>query len=168
MTMTEVTYKNWSFKPNREETARAYAAVKRASAEESESIEGVNYAKQRDRVFPKEIKELFEALGIDYKKEPEVSHYKELGNGEHLYTGWFHFKGSFDGPDYLDKISQENTEDKKEFNVFAITKRFSIGFRNESFLANFEDRSNLVQVEFECIIPWVLDVEFEPEEIPED
>ena len=90
-----------------------------------------------------------------------------LENGMHVYTGWFHFKGSFEGPDYLDKLSKENTDENKEFNVKEITKKFSIGFRNENFLTNFEDRTNLVQVEFECMIPWVLDLEFEPEEVME-
>lgn len=163
MTMTEITYKSWKFQVDQKLTASTYATVAKGSAEEDESIEGINFAKQRDKVYPKEIKDLFQQLGIDYKKETEVSHHLNLENGMHIYTGWFHFKGTFEGPDYLEKHSEDN----KEFNTKEITKKFSIGFRNESFLTHFEDRSNLVQVEFECMIPWVLDLEFEPEEIME-
>ena len=168
MTMTEITYKSWKFQADKETTASTYASVTKGSADEDESIEGVNFSKQREKVYPEEIKTLFGQLGIDYKKETEVSHHVNLENGMHVYTGWFHFKGSFEGPNYLDKISKDNPEEDKEFNVTEISKTFSIGFRNENFLTNFEDRSNLVQVEFECMIPWILDLEFEPEEILED
>ena len=140
MTMTEITYKSWKFQVNKELTASTYASVAKGSAYEEESIEGVNFSKQKEKVYPKEIIALFEQLGIDYKKETEVSHHLNLENGMHVYTGWFHFKGSFEGPNYLDKHTDEN----KEFNVTEITKKFSIGFRNESFLTNFEDRYNIV------------------------
>ncbi len=158
--MTKVSYKDWNFEVDKTITQNTYKNIKRASAEESETLDGLNFAKQRDDIYPEEIKQLFEKLGIDYKKEAEVSHFAAVENGMHLYSGWFHFKGNFTGPDYLELM----TEDDKKFNLIEITKNFSLGFRKESFLTSFEDRKNLVQVEFECLIPWVLEQEYEDED----
>ena len=155
--MIAIKYKDWEFTADVETTKTTYKNVSIASAEASESIEGVNFAKQREKIYPQEIKDLFTSLGIDYKKETEVSHHKVLDDGQHVYTGWFHFKGDFSGPGYLDK----QKGDDKTFNITPISDKFGIGFRRENFLTEFEDRSNLVQVEFECLLPWILDVEFE-------
>ncbi len=158
--MVKVSYKDWSFEVDKTVTQNTYKNIKIASAEESETLDGLNFAKQREEIYPEEIKKLFDDLGIDYKKEAEVSHHEALTNGMHIYSGWFHFKGSFTGPDYLDLMSEED----KKFNLIEITKNFSLGFRKESFLTSFEDRKNLVQVEFECLIPWVLEQEYEDED----
>lgn len=155
----EVNFKGWKINVDKELTQNTYAQVKLGSAEESESIEGVNYFKQRDKVFPKEVLTLFEALGIDYKKETEVSHHEELENGLHQYFGWFHYKGSFEGENCLQNAEDEN----KIIELTTLTKTFKIGFRNANFLTAFDDRKNIVQIEYECILPWVLDVEYEGE-----
>ena len=39
--------------------------------------------------FPKEIKELFTSLGIDPRKEGEISHYRENDDETHLYGACF-------------------------------------------------------------------------------
>jgi hypothetical protein len=154
---TSIKFKDWDFKVDKDATMNAYTSTKVGSAEDSQTLTGLNFLKQRDQIFPDEIKDLFTSLGINYKKEAEVSHHEALSDGQHLYSGWFHFKGEFTGPNYLDKQNEES----KDFNLISIGKNFAIGFRKENFLTFFEDRNNLVQVEFECIIPWILEEEFE-------
>ena len=43
----------------------------------------------------------------------------------------------------------------------SINENFSIGFRYEKSLAYFEDNNDLVQVEFEAKLPWVIGKENE-------
>ena len=47
------------------------------------------------RFFPKEVIELFGELGIDYRKEIEITTWEILPNKPYHIGGWFHFKGNF-------------------------------------------------------------------------
>ena len=130
---TSVKYKEWEFQVDKEATLTAYSKVKVGSAEESQTLTGLNYAKQRDNIFPEEIKELLVSLGINYKKEAEVSHHEAFEDGQHLYAGWFHFKGDFSGPNYLEK----QNESSKDFNLSSVNNKFAIGFTKQNFLTFF-------------------------------
>jgi hypothetical protein len=60
-----------------------------------------NYVAYRDKVFPKEIIQLFSDLEIDFRKEVEITTWEKLPNGLHHIGGWFHFKGQvLTGKDY--------------------------------------------------------------------
>src|SRR4051812_711144 len=57
-----------------------------------------NYVLACDK-FPLEIKNLFNLLGIDPRKEGEVSEYMENKDGSHLYGAFYHIVGRIiDGP----------------------------------------------------------------------
>ncbi|MGJ1409109.1 hypothetical protein ACR78Z_05495 [Sphingobacterium thalpophilum] len=79
-----------------------------------------------------EIKLLFEDLGIDYKKECEVWHYCNDELGDHRYSGWFHFKGSFQDKNY---VSQTN-EICPIIDLVPINENFSIGFSENNKLTS--------------------------------
>jgi len=98
--------------------------------------------------------DLFDDLGIDYRKEVEITHYETLGDGLHHIGGWFHFKGKvLTGKDYRVPLEFGGYT----FDLTPITDNFSIGFAEGSDLTFFEDKTGLVQVEFDTIIPWVID-----------
>src|SRR5688572_1813859 len=97
MRMSVIPYRDWILTVDSALTRATYARVKNGSADGCECFDCKNYVLTRDNAFPPETKALFEQVGIDYKKENEVSRLYKHGDGHHLYCGFFHFKGSFDG-----------------------------------------------------------------------
>nr|WP_297787964.1 hypothetical protein [uncultured Allomuricauda sp.] len=89
----EVKYKDWVFEVEFSRTKEIYSLLETGSPESCGCNECLNFSQNRDKIYPKEIKELFCELGIDYKKESEIYHQVRLENGLHYYGGWFHFKG---------------------------------------------------------------------------
>lgn len=57
------------------------------------------------------------------------------------------------GPDYREPLPGGG----HSIQLTSIADNFSIGFAEGNALAHFEDKTNLVQVEFETTIPWVID-----------
>ncbi|WP_238579310.1 hypothetical protein [Flavobacterium psychrophilum] len=49
------------------------------------------------------------------------------------------------------------------YNLTPITENFSIGFLNESSLTFFEEKENLVQVEFDVKTEWTISKDLETE-----
>jgi len=158
MTSTIVKFREWTFEVNKALTEQTYKRVACSGAETCRCNDCKNYVAFRDKVFPKEIIDLFDDLGIDYKKEVEITAYETLPNGFHHIGGWFHFKGRvMGGKDYHASLPSG----RHTFDLTAITDNFSIGFGKGSDLTFFEDKPDLVQVEFETNIPWVIDKSLE-------
>lgn len=99
LNMTTIHFRDWILTVDREVTASTYAAVANGSSEDCKCDECINYLANRSNAFPEEIKLLFDRLGIDYRKESEVWRMYKVKDGIHLYSGLFHFKGSFEGKD---------------------------------------------------------------------
>lgn len=159
MKMTTIKYRNWELIVDRETTQMAFDKVPNGSAESCNCNDCKNFANYRESVYPDEIKQLFSVLEIDYKKESEVSHFARLDNGLHFYSGWFHFKGQFIGKDCTVPLKGDGyTTD-----LYKVSDSFSLGFRSGNALTFFEDKENLVQIEFEAKIPWTIEKELESE-----
>jgi hypothetical protein len=147
-------FRDWVFEVDRELTKQTYAKVPGSVADSCECNDCKNYVAYRDKVFPDEIKQLFNDLGVDYKKEVEVTYFEILQNGLHHIGGWFHFKGQvIHGKDYKVPLA----EGGYTFDLTKITDNFSIGFSKGHDLAYFADKTGLVQIEFDTTIPWILD-----------
>ena len=133
-------------------TEQTYKELEHSGAESCGCDYCKNFIEQREKVFPDEIRELFAKLGIDYKKEIDVSEFARLENGLHFYNGWFQFKGDFKGKDCTVPLPNGGyiTDMTK------ITDTFSIGFRYGSSLTPFKEIEGLVQIEFDCYLPWIL------------
>jgi hypothetical protein len=155
--MTKILFRDWELIVNIQLTKLTYDKAISGCADTCICNECKNFAKYRDNVFPNEIKQLFEQIGIDYRKESEICHYCKLENGLHLYGGWFHFKGHFTGKN--GSIPLENGGFTLE--LTSISDKFSIGFLNSSALTFFDNKENLVQIEFDAQIPWIIEKELE-------
>ena len=157
MTVTTVRYRDWEFEVDRELTRLTYESVSVSGADSCGCNYCKNYVACRDKVFSDEIKTLFADLGIDYKKEVEITTFETLPDGLHI-GGWFHFKGRvITGKNYRVPLpSGGHIVDLTE-----ITEKFSIGFAEGNDLTHFADKSGLVQVEFMTYIPWVIDKSLE-------
>ena len=158
MSWRKVKFRTWEFEVNSELTRATYAKVSGGFSEGWDCNYCLNYYAQKDKIFPEEIKSLFENVGIDYHKESECissfsisefSDVEEYLNKLHGYGGWFHFAGNI--------VSGKNLDSNQNiYDITPITDKFSIGFREKNDLSFFESGISLVQVEFAVEIPWII------------
>jgi len=158
MTNAIVKFKDWAFEVERALTKQTYNNVSGSGAETCDCNDCKNYVAYRDRVFPEIIIDLFNDLGIDYRKEVEITSYETLPNGLHHIGGWFHFKGRvLTGKDYRIPLpGGGHTVD-----LTKVDDNFLIGFAAGNDLTYFDEKTNLVQIEFDTNIPWVIDKSLE-------
>jgi hypothetical protein len=162
--MKEIKCKRWEFYADVEATCEAYSVIKRGGAEECECSPCQNFVVARDRAYPQEVQELFEQLGIDYRKEIEVYHICRTEIGKHLYGGWLHFIGDFKLGERFTVITavDANTE-AYTFAFEEIDRKFQISFTENSGLYwNEFNGDQLIQVEFRVEIPWMIEEIDEP------
>jgi len=157
--MKTIKYREWELIVDRELTKQTYDKVEVGGVESCTCSDCKNFANNRENIYPEEIKNLLTELGIDYRKECEVWHYCKDELGRHCYSGWFHFKGCFKGK----SCSIQAGETSFTFDLTPITDNFSIGFYYDSSLTFFEDKENLVQIEFDAKTPWTIEKELESE-----
>jgi len=147
---------DWEFEVDNVITKHTYGQVSRSGTETCDCYNCKNYLAVRERVFPKEIVAFLVDIGIDYRKEVEISYYRRFPNGLHHIGGWFHFKGQIlSGKDC--RVFTDDLKTGWPFDLTSIDDIFSIGFYKGSNSAYFEDKVGLIQVEFETFIPWVID-----------
>ena len=157
--MTTMKFKEWELIVDRELTKLTYDNIALGGPESCGCNDCKNFANNREDIYPAEIKKLFDQLGIDYKKECEISHYYRQTDGFHYYGGWFHFKGHFIGK----SCTVPTGNNGFTFDLTPINEMFSIGFHYDSALTFFDNSANLVQIEFEAKTPWTINKEFESE-----
>lgn len=158
MPVKNVKYREWEFEVDTQLTKSTYDKVIGSGADGCECNDCKNYISYRENVFPTEVQNLFLELGIDYRKEVEISSFETLPNGLHHIGGWFHFKGRvLNGKDYRISLPSGGYT----IDMTPITDIFSIGFAEDGNLTFFSDKNGLVQVEFMTFIPWVIDKSLE-------
>jgi hypothetical protein len=153
--MTTAKFRRWRIEYDAEATRNAYAQVLQGCPERCGCDPCKNFAAARGYAYPTEIRAFFELLGIDINKEPEVYHNCRLENGLHSYGGWFHFIGSIEnGRDAWKQIA----ENSQQFDPEQVTDQFAVGLTRRTALipASFGEQQ-VVQIEFETKIPWVID-----------
>jgi hypothetical protein len=154
MTSTIVKFQDWTFAVDKALTEQTYNSILGSGADTCDCNNCKNYVACRDKVFPLQIIDLFTDLGIDFRKEVEIVTWQSLPNWLQHIGGWFHFAGEvLDGKDYRVPLPLGG----HTFDLTRITDNFSIGFAEGNDLTFFPDKTDLVQVEFETIIPWVID-----------
>ena len=158
MVISIVNFREWVFEVDKVLTKQTYLGVSGSGADTCLCNDCKNYVAYRDHVFPKEIIDLFNELGIDYRKEVEITSWQVLPNGLHHIGGWFHFKGNIvTGKSY--RVPPESKS--YTFDLTPMTENFSIGFSEGNDLTFFADKTGLVQIEFDTKIPWVNDKSLE-------
>ncbi len=160
MTKKIVKYKEWTFEVDYKRTKEIYDKIEFGSPEVCGCNHCKNFAANRERIYPDEIKDLLSKIGIDYKKESEIYHMARLDNGLHLYGGWFHFKGKIiEGKDC--KI--ELPDGGWTWDSVNVKDGFSIAFMKGSALSYFDknEKDDLIQIEFIVNSEWVIDKELE-------
>jgi hypothetical protein len=156
-----VKYRNWEFEVDFLLTQKTYSKFVAGGADSCNCSDCKNYSTYKDNVFPEEIKILFSALGVDFRKEVEIWAMKKLGNGLHEIGGWFHFKGKIISG--IDCRKPNETGNGFSVDLISISENFEIGFTTDNTLTFFDDKKGLVQIEFVAAIPWVIDKMIETE-----
>ena len=155
-----LSYRDWTFEYNKQLTLDTYARIRESGAESCNCNDCKNYIANRDKVFPDEILKLFRDLGIDFTKEVEITNWERKPNGLHHIGGWFHFKGKvIRGKNFKIPLPSGGFS----IDLTPISDNFSIGFSEGNDLTFFEDKNELVQIEFDTSIPWIIDKELEDE-----
>ena len=147
--MAIINYREWVFDCDVQATKEAYGKINVGSAGECMCDYCANFAAQRGNTYPQEILTLFEQLGIDYTKENYVHQLATIENSEHhLYMGVIYFIGSS-----LEQPAKESKETKFRDSII----NFSEGRLSYPMSEDVFDRSNIVAIEFEAKLPWVID-----------
>ena len=129
-----INFRDWSFEGDRTLTVETYRTLGISGGETCACNYCKNYVADREKLFPKEIFNLFDDLGIDFKKEVEMGYYDILPNGLYNIGGWYHFKGKvLTGKDY--RINKTDTG--YSLDLTAITDNFFIGFADGNELTFF-------------------------------
>lgn len=157
--MITIPFKNWKLTVNSELTKEAYDNVRSGGTESCTCSDCKNFVDNLENIYPNEIRELFAKLGIDYRKDCETWRMCKEIDGLHRYSGWFHYKGNFLGESCIKELNDKTTTTELQ----PISENFSIGFCYNNQLTYFEDKENLVQIEFEVKIPWTIDESLESE-----
>lgn len=149
--MKEIKYRDWTLRVVEVETQRIYKELKQSGAESCGCTSCLNFIKLREEAYPDEVKLLISNLGIDIQKEIEISDFGSLEDGRHFYSGWFHFKGNFDGFD----CSSSMVEGNGHLDLYPISESFSLGFRYANNKTPLKGAEGLVQIEFCCKLAWL-------------
>jgi hypothetical protein len=136
-------------------TRTAYQGLVMGSPEECGCEPCLNFAAQRNAIYPPAALALFESLGIQSNREEEIYHRGRVELGRHLYGGWFHLVGSIiSGSDG----AQQVLENIWQPDLKSDSENFSLGFTSRVHLVRkpFKGR-NLLQLEFNAHIPWIFE-----------
>lgn len=107
-----------------------------------------NYVLACDK-FPSAWIDLFESLGIDPRKEGEVSHYIKNEDGTNFYGAFYHIVGNIiEGP-----LIEKGNESSLSFIKYNGLK---IGFNEDLSLVPTAFPKPIIQFEVQLNVPWIL------------
>ncbi|KGX91158.1 hypothetical protein N781_04980 [Pontibacillus halophilus JSM 076056 = DSM 19796] len=109
----------------------------------------------------REIKELFQLLGIDPHKEGEVSEYMENEDGTHLYDAFYHLVGRI--VEEPNDSAPHKTED--EFSSLH-EHEIHIAFSNDLALVPEGFPKPIIQLEIQLNLPWLVNQQDKEENSP--
>jgi hypothetical protein len=96
--------------------------------------------------FSQEVKDIFNTLGIDPRKEGEVYECKQNEDGTHLYSGFYHTK-----------LWEPTTKDSEVYSPsFVKHSGIEIGFSEDLALVPGDFPMPVFQFEFQMNVPWLL------------
>jgi hypothetical protein len=147
----EIEFGPWTIRADVPATERAYAQVAHGSAEGCSCDSCQNFIGVRASAYPPDVLECLKELGVDFKKETELSRYARLPSGLHLYRGRFYVVGSIaEGPDAWITINEK----QRKANFYGVSPTFEIGVsRSDNPRPPFAG-TPCVQLDFHTEVPW--------------
>jgi|SRR5579864_2566128 len=161
--MTELRIGDQLIRFDRDATVGAYSQMQNGGADRCSCSGCRNFAQLRDDVYPKEVRDLLNTLGIDAIKEAEAVHDGPVKGNLHHYGGWFYFVGEI-----LEKGELlRNVTLSGGFDVVLLPRSESISdfqywcswvFPRPPAIFG----SKVAAVEFATLLPWVLEERYDP------
>lgn len=170
--MEVVRFKDWKLRADSYHTQIAY-----------QTIQGVtrscdcrwcsNFVAVREDVYPRDVLALLDDLGVDHTKEADLYQQdRDPSLGKILYRWWFYFIGHIEEGRQAwefkgrrpDKVLPVTYWDKHLETLREPPSYFGIGFSDDGrrreeerqFVPEQFEGFNLVQVEFNAYVPWML------------
>ncbi|MFX3675168.1 MAG: hypothetical protein ACE3JQ_12090 [Paenisporosarcina sp.] len=144
--MQKVRIANWLLEVDIERTQEFYNTE---HIEMCDCLYCINFIKA-SKSFDRSILGVFNSLGIDCSKPENLSEFGLNPKGERLYTGFYHFMGRMLAGEYC---TNNEWDDKNTFQI----KNFRIGFSINLTDVHDTVPKQILQIEFECTIPWLKD-----------
>ncbi len=147
----------WRVTYDPDATRKLYTLASAGNADSCDCDFCLNFLAQRDSAYPPTVREVLLQIGVDYRKETELSYVTTLAPDCHLYLGHFIFVGS------VECLAESNEPFEEVPGLLAqveVTERFSWGFKDSKSgsqykTPNGKPRSELV---FQTKLAWVLDL----------
>jgi hypothetical protein len=136
----------WQVEYDREATAAAYAGTPASGPESCGCAPCRNWAATRERLFPREFRELLERLGVPFDRECEVYHNCRLEAGLHSYGGWYHLVGRV-------LSGERESSPHVRFGPLSVYFHSSPALVPEAFAGQ-----PVVQLEIDAEVPWLSEV----------
>jgi len=147
---------DWEFEVDKQTTENTYRTVEYGAARACGCNYCQNYLLQQEFIYPSEVINFFETVGIDYHKDSDASEFGEIENRMHIYITIFHFVGKIvSGKSSAVPLPGGGCQ----LALTPINDTARIGFHAGRSLAFFPKDIPLVQVEFEAHLPWLLNVD---------
>jgi hypothetical protein len=153
--MGRIFIRPWLIKYDDLATRAAYKKIRTGGPETCGCQHCNNFALARDRIYPQEVENFLNMVGIDFKKESEIIYLGKIRPSLHLYSGSFYFIGT---AEFTLDINYDSTA------FIAVNKDFSWQFKNSQEPVNSAfGMQSLIQMEFMAKVPWVME-SYEPEQ----
>jgi hypothetical protein len=142
-------YRNWVLEAERSQTQSLYKNANVWGAESCGCGTCLHFISLRSEIYPNEVRNLFEKLGIDINKEVEVCDFGD-GETEYIFSWWFHFIGDIvEGGDCEVPLAEGGfTRELSE-----IDDVLSIGFTRNISLPFVKEQQGLIQIELMTTVP---------------
>jgi hypothetical protein len=151
----------WTVHAFVETTRTSYERIKESGSAGCGCDDCSNFIQARDQAYPPKILGVFDALGIDFRKESEVQYYGRTSAGLHTYRGWFYLAGLVESGPEPWHHPPEGKPEKRFYRVgsgfeLGLKKKLDFGFSEwETILidAGFAD-GPVVEIDFYADLPW--------------
>lgn len=147
--MEIVKYRDWVLEVDRPENEALYKEVETPGTQSCACEDCQYFESIADELYPDDVKQLFEQLGIDIKKNFDVSSFGggQMGNA---FNGQFHFKGGLiEGPDCY----QLTEFGGYQLNLLPVSDNFKIGFTKTTSPSFFNSEADIIKIEFMAWVP---------------
>jgi hypothetical protein len=139
-----VKYRNWVLSVDRGKTEAVYQQVEKNGTQSCGCDSCQYFETVADEVFPDEVKQLFKQLGVDIKKNFNVTDFGD-GSGGYTFDGQFHFKGDLIEGDDCYELTKHGGY---QVNLVLVNDNFKIGFTKIASQSFFNEDKEVVQIEF--------------------
>ena len=144
----------WVIKYDADSTRKVYEHIPDGDADGCVCEFCLNFAAAREKIYPNDIRTLFDRIGIDYKKESEVFHCNKENSGLHCYSGEFCFVGIAENTEEAYELSEDRAnvltfEDDSQNFVWSFSAKAT------RHLSVFEDKP-IATFLFAARVPWTL------------